>query len=340
MIILILINLVFIIFIYLRYYNFPKEIYYEEEKIDNLDSMTIGYISDNDFGNNCDLILAEIIDLNIKEYITIEYSKEKLNRTNYVIKQNIDAKAAGLSEADMLVINYLFKEKTEITKSELEEKLTNSFELYNIQYNELEKILEKQMLEQSIIDITKQKELKRNKKIYNRLSLILIITIGFLILFKVIDFSVIYVLMYLIEHITIVAMLSKASIYTIKGQMIKFNIDRYKMKIKNDRFLTQKNTMEEIVKNKKFAISLALHIKNDAKSIFIDDVITQNAINKSKKVALNATVLTIVVTIITFVLAFLVSKMAKDAIKWLFILYTITIACITDSIFAKGYKRK
>ena len=66
MIILILINVVIIIYIYLKYYKIPEDAKEENNEIENKDSIIIGYINDRGLVNNFDLLIAEIIELNIK----------------------------------------------------------------------------------------------------------------------------------------------------------------------------------------------------------------------------------------------------------------------------------
>lgn len=90
MLILIFINIVIIVWIYLKYYNLPKKENTTKEKIEEIDPIIIGCINDRGFNNNFDLLLSEIVNLNIKGYIKIEYDREDINAYNYTIKQNFD----------------------------------------------------------------------------------------------------------------------------------------------------------------------------------------------------------------------------------------------------------
>ena len=125
MIILVLINIIFIVCVYLKYYKFPKDI--DVDNIENEEPIIIGYVNDLNFNNNFDLILAEIIQLNIKEYIRINYNKNSIQKYDYIVSQNVDMASAKLSKYELMTLNFLFSNKMEITKQELEEKLNNIF---------------------------------------------------------------------------------------------------------------------------------------------------------------------------------------------------------------------
>ena len=77
MIILILINVVIIIYIYLKYYKISEEAKEENNEIEKMDSIIIGFINDRGLVNNFDLLIAEIIELNIKGYIEIDYDNTR-----------------------------------------------------------------------------------------------------------------------------------------------------------------------------------------------------------------------------------------------------------------------
>lgn len=337
MIILILINIVVIIYLYLKYYKFPKTIESSTEKIQNKDSIIIGYINDGGFNNNFDLILAEIIELNIKGYITIKYDKESIDKYNYTIKQNIDIGSDKLNKYEMLVLNFLFFNKTEITKTELEEKLNNTFRSYNIQFNEIAEILNKKLLEEKIIDGIKQKELGKKTKKYIRISIIIFFIVSILSTFGIIKNSLLYILLYLLEIIVLSIMLSRASIYTVNGQILKYNIDSYKIRLENEEFLTDGNTMQEIVLKKEFANSIALHINTQAKKAFIDDKITKDAIKIFKKTIINVLIGFIILILIGLIIAKITIMLPKGAIFWVYLILAISVACVADITL---YKKK
>ena len=68
MLILILINIIIIIWIYLKYYNSQTNKNITNQEITKMDSIIIGSINDKKTNNNFDLILSAIIDMNIKGF--------------------------------------------------------------------------------------------------------------------------------------------------------------------------------------------------------------------------------------------------------------------------------
>lgn len=333
MVILILINIVIIVYIYLKYYKLPKDIENTFENVENKDSIIIGYINDGGFNNNFDLTLAEIIELNIKGYIIIEY----IDKYNYTIKQNIDIGSDKLNKYELLILNFLFPNKMEITKSELEEKINNTFSSYNTQVNEIEKMLNKQLIEENIIDKFKQNELAKKTKKYIKISIILILLVSILTVFKVLGFSLLYMLIYILEKIISSIMLLKANIYTAKGQILKYNIDSYKIKLENKEFLTSKSTMENIVLKKEFANSIALHINTQAKNAFIDDKIIKEATKISIKTVINILIGFIILIILGLIIAIITKLLPKEAIFWVYLILAISVACVADVTL---YKKK
>ena len=337
MVILILVNIAIIIYIYLKYYRFPKNINNTTEKVEDIDSIIIGYINDRGFNNNFDLILAEIIELNIKGYIIIEYGKENINKYDYIIKQNITIESDKLNKYEILLLNFLFLKKTEITKAELEEKLKNTFYSYNIQFNEIKEVLNNRLIEQNIIDEVKQKNLTKKTKKYIIISIVLIILLGIVNVIKFSEISLMYMLMYILEKVVSTVLLLKASIYTTKGQILKYNIDKYKIELENKEFLTNKNTMEEIVLNKEFANSIALHIKTQAKKTFVDDKMIKDATKISKQIMFNIFSASVIILLIGLILAKIVLMVSPGAVVWIYIIMVIATACVADVTL---YKKK
>jgi len=326
MIILILIDIAIIVYIYSKYYKFPENIINTNEKIEDKDSIVIGYINDGGFNNNFDLILAQIIELNIKGYIIIEYSKE-----------NIDIGSNKINKYEMLVLNFLFSNKMEITKKELEEKLTNTFGSYNAQFNEVGEILNNYLLEQNIIDRVKQKELRRKTKKYIKLSIILILIVIILGAIGILKISLLYISMYILEKIVAILLLYKSSIYTIDGQILKYNIDSYKIKLQDKEFLNSKSTMEEILLKKEFANSIALHINTQAKKAFIDDRMLKDATKISKKTISDILICFIIMILLGVILYGISILLPPGGVFWFFIISAIAIACVVDITL---YKKK
>ena len=337
MVILILINIVIIVYIYLKYYKLPENIKNTVENIEDKDSIIIGYINDGGFSNNFDLILAEIIELNIKGYIIIKYNKENTDKYNYTIVQNIDINSDKLNKYEMLILNFLFPNKMEITKNELEEKLSNTFSSYNIQVNEIEEMLNKQLIEENIIDKIKQSKLAKKAKIYIKVSIVLILLVSILIGFRVLENSLLYMLIYILEKVISSVMLLKANIYTNKGQILKYNIDSYRIKLENQEFLTNKNTMEDIVLKKDFANSIALHINTGAKNAFIDDKITKEATKISMKTIINILIIFAILILVGLIIAIITNLLPKGAIFWVYLIFAISVACVADVTL---YKKK
>lgn len=335
MILLILINIAIIIYIFLQYYKFPKNINELNEKIEDIDSIIIGYIKDRGFNNNFDLILAEIIDLNIKDYIKIEYNKEDIDKYNYTIKQNVDIGSKKLNKYEMLTLNFLFSNNMEITKIELEEKLNDTFRLYNIQFNQIKEVLNNQLIEENIIDEVKQKKLAKQTKKYIKISIILIFLIGIINIFQDTEFALLYMSIYILEKVVSSVLLLKASVYTNTGQNLKYNIDNYKIKLENEEFLTNKNTMEEIVLKKEFANSIALHINTEAKKAFIDNQMTRNASNISKTTMINILIGALIILLLIIILSIIVLLVPTGVTVWLYIIFIIATACVADITLSK-----
>lgn len=335
MIILVLINIIFIVCVYLKYYKFPKDI--DVDNIENEESIVIGYVNDLNFNNNFDLILAEIIQLNIKGYIRINYNKDSIQKYDYIISQNVDIASAKLSKYELMTLNFLFSNKLELTKQELEEKLNNIYRLYNIQFNEVEKVLNKKIIEENIIDEKKQKRLNKTTKWCIKISILLVLIISILNAIGIVAFSRIYILLYIFEKIALCMLISKANAYTDKGKILKYNIEKYKIQLQEKEFLIEKNTMQDIVLNKEFADSIALHINTQAKEAFIDNKISKDTNKMYKK-----TIIIVLAIIISFFLAILIISrimmvLPKGVIIWIYIIMAISTACVADITLA--YKK-
>ena len=244
MLILIFINIIIIGYIYLKYYNIPKNVEKTKEEIEKMDPIIIGYIYDRGLSNNFDLMLAEIIDLNIKGYLEIEYD---INSNNYIIKQKFDIETDNVKKYELIILNFLFSEKTEISKKDLEEKLINTFNTYNVQYNSLKEVLQEELEKQFVIDKDKIDELNKISKIYKRTSIILIIMIFILKTFIFKQISLIYIAIYVLEKMIANILLLNASNYTDKGEILRNDIINYKTEIENQEYLIDKKTVSKIM---------------------------------------------------------------------------------------------
>lgn len=330
MLILIFINIFIIVWIYSKYYNYSKNENIEKNEIENIEPIITGCINDKGLNNNFDLILAEIINLNIKGYIKIEYDRNDINAYNYTIKQNIDMNSNDIKKYEIILLDFLFSKKMEITKKELEEKLINTFNSYNVQYNDLQKVLQKELIKENIIDENKKKELQKISKIYKKESMILIIVLLIIKIFLLKNISSLSILIYIAEKIISNILIIKASNYTEKGEKLKRYINEYKNELSTKEFLIDKKTMNEIIFEKEFANSLALHINTQAKRVFIDNQISKNATKNAKKVTLKFIILLILFIFIGIILQHATKSMTKDEIVWLYIMLTIIVAFSAD----------
>lgn len=340
MLILIFINIVIIVWIYLKYYNLPKKENTTKEKIEEIDPIIIGCINDRGFNNNFDLLLSEIVNLNIKGYIKIEYDREDINAYNYTIKQNFDMEVDDIKKYELIILNFIFSDKMEISKSELEEKLINTFNSYNVQYNDLQEVLQKELIKQYIIDEYKNRELKKVYKIYKRVSMLSIIILLMLKTFLFTKISLLSVLIYTLEKVISNLLLLKASNYTDKGEMLRNDIIAYKTEIEKQEFLVDEKTMNQIIIDKRFANSIALHINTQAKKIFIDDKMLQNATKNSKRVTFKIIIVLSVIALIGIILQKVTKSITKDGIIWLYIMLAIIIAFSADVTRMLGTSKK
>lgn len=340
MVILLLINIAIIIYVYLKYYRLPKNVEFTNDKIEDLDSMIIGYINDQGIDNNFDLLLSGIIELNIKGYIKIEYDKKETDKYNYIIKQNIDMGSDEINKYEILVLSFLFAKGPKITKLELEEKLKNTFNSYNVQYNEIRNVLNKEVIYQGIIDENKQKKYINETKKYIKISIISVIIVLILGALNVLDISLLYISMYILEKIVVAMLISKSSIYTKDGQNLKYSIDSYKICIENKEFLENKSSMQDIVLNKEFANSLALHINTEAKKAFIDDIMSENATKVSKKYILNILIVAIVLLLIGIIILKITKMLSVPGFFWVYLILAISGACVFDIAHSLGRGKK
>ena len=340
MLILILINIIIIIWIYLKYYNSQTNKNITNQEITKMDSIIIGSINDKKTNNNFDLILSAIIDMNIKGYLKIEYDENDINSQNYIIKPNFSVNLNTIKEHEIIMLNFLFPKNIEITKSELEEKLLNTFNSYNVQYNDLQKVIKNELLKDNIIDKQKDEELQQVFKIYKIESFIFIIILLIIKIFIFNKISSLSILFYILEKIIEYGLIAKASNYTFKGENLKNSINLYKEKIQNKEFLIDKKTMKEIILEKEFADSIALHINTQAKRIFIDDKITKNATKSVKKVFVKIIIILSIYFLVGFALQNLTKTLTKDGIIWLYILLTILVALSADITKMLGTPKK
>ena len=258
---------------------------------------------------------------------------------NYTIRQKIGLESNKLNNYEIHVLNYLFSKKTEITRNELEEKLKNTFKSYNIQYNDLKKIINKEIINQKVIDEEEKNRFIKNSKKYIKLSILIVICIIILGLFKVLDISLLYMAMYILEKIVIALLLLNVNIYTKYGQILKYNIDNYKYKLEKQEFLDNNIKMQEILLNKDFANSIALHIKTNAKEAFIDEKTLKEAKDTSKSAIKNLLIITSILVLIGIIIYKIMEFFPLEGLGWIFIIFSIIAAGVFDVAHALGNKK-
>lgn len=332
MIILVLINILIILYVYFEYYKPKEELKDKKQGIKNTDVAIIGYINDQGVSNNLDLLIAEIIELNIKGYIEIEYEKTGLGKYNYTIKQNIDISSDRLNDYETVVLNFLFPKKMEIKKSELEEKLKDTVKIYNVQFKEMEKALNKELIKQGIINEERQKDIAQKTKNNIKISIVLVIVLIILYMLHILN-GPLYLLIYILEKVIITALLIKTNSYTDKGQILKYDIINYKNENINQEFLSAQSKIEDIVKSKEFAISIALHMNTEAKITFIDYDITKKATRVAKITLISVVLALIIMFSIGLIISKITMEMSPIEMIGMYGLYAITGALIADITF-------
>lgn len=339
MLIIVLINIAIIIWIYLRYYHFSEDIINTKEKVKDIDPIVMGFINDRGFSNNYDLILSEIINLNIKKYIIIEYDKKDISKYSYTIKQNLYMEKEKIEKYDLILLDFLFSQKSELSRSEFEQKIKDAFGAYNVQYNQLQKVLQEKLIEQEIIDIEKKKELDKISKLHKKSSAALLIILIILKIFINIKVNLALLLIFVFEILISRLLILKASDYTYKGEIIRNNIFRYKNEIENKEFLIHKKEMNDILLEKEFADSIALHINTDAKQSFINNIF-ENSVNSVKKTFFNLFIITIIMILIAIMLKKITIALDRDGIVLLYSILAIIIASSADIVYALGKYKK
>lgn len=335
MIVLILFNIGIILWIYFSFYKEDKELEIFDENIEDIEPLEMGYINDRKLSNNFDLILAEIINLNIKGYLDIEYNGDKTYNDDYIIKQRLDNPNNNISNYELLILKFLFSKKTEISKDELE-KMIERFDSYDIRFNELEEGIENKLIKENVISKSKKEKIQNIKKVYKRISFLLIIILlilkiansqimssNYIVMYILQTISLNYIIIYILETIITYILILKADYYTNKGKNLKRQIINYKKQILNKEFLTDNKSMAEIVNEKEFANSLALHINTVAKDTFVYNKITDNIASKSKKVLLKVISVFLVILVTFFLLR--ETMVTVDATGKLLIFVTLII---------------
>jgi len=265
MIYLIILNFILIIWLYIKYIHIPHKANNLNEIIDKLDPALIGYI-DNENGNPIDWILAEVMELNRKKYITIEQIRIGVDKYYYKIRKNKEKDITELEKYELTAYRLLFDFCDEVTMEELEVgikqniiKARDAFvKGFSIRNEIEEKLEELEMFGPKI---------KKHLKIFGNLYSLITILIASLI--KNIEISMVAV--FLIQTLIIFLILKKSRGLTVFGRMVSKVVKQYKAQLEDNDLLKTKKLAHNIVLEKEYANAVALHIMNNAEEEFIND---------------------------------------------------------------------
>lgn len=298
MIFVIIINILLIIWIYKKYIYIPKIFDESSAQIDELDPALIGYIDDKN-GNSIDWILSEILDLNRKGYIKIEYVREDIDEYEYIMKKKDNIEISQLKKYELTAYRFLFSESDEISMSELEEKILRSMQAeidVNVKSFSIRNEIEEELIKQKIIDYSAKEILSILKKVYLMLILISICLIR--------NIQLSQGIILFIESIIVFFMMSKATPFTIKGKKLYSKIQRYKEGLEYNEILKEKKIMHNILFERIYADSIALHIMSEARKEFIHDELIQKNIKKGILNSTQATIVLIYIAVYSSLLYF------------------------------------
>lgn len=295
MIYLIIINIIFIIWLFRKYMYIPKQLK-ETSKFDirELDPALIGYIDDKD-GNSIDWILAEILDLNRKDYIDIDYIREDINEYDYVMRKKEDVDISQLEKYELTAYRLLFDHTDEITINELEEKVKISqskAEDSNIKGISIRNELESKLIELNIIDENSKNNLKLIKKLYIIITLIMI--------FMLKDRGIVQLAIFLIETIGVFYIFNQGVAFSETGKKLASEIKQYKRDLRNNTLLEERKIVHNILMEKEYINSIALHITSEARKEFIHDEL-QEVARKNAITSLGLIIYIIICIVIGFI---------------------------------------
>lgn len=271
MIFVIIINILLIIWIYKKYIYIPQVHDGSSEDIEKLDPALIGYIDDKN-GNSIDWILSEILDLNRKGYIEIEYVRKDIDEYEYIMRKKDNIEISQLKKYELTAYRFLFSESDEITMTELEEKILRSMQAeidVNVKSFSIRSEIEEELIKQHIIDYPAKEILSILKKVYMMLILIVICLVK--------NIELLQGIILFIESIIVFFMMSKAIPFTRKGKNLYSKIQHYKKELEYNEILKEKKIMHNILLERTYANSIALHIMSEARKEFIhDELIVRN----------------------------------------------------------------
>lgn len=237
------------------------------EFIEKLDSALIGYI-DNENGNTVDWLLAEILELNRKKYITIDYLKTGIDKYEYIIRKNKEMDIQNLEKYEMTAYRLLFDYCDELTMHELEERIKKDILKVrdtNVKGFSIKKEIEEKLIEIELLDY-------KSKKILHFIQIIyMLFAVIFIFYIKQIETYIATIVS--IQLLLIIFIAKKARPFTLFGKQIYTTIKKYKKTLKENDLLKDKKIIHNVLLEKEYSNAIALHLTEEAKKEFINDEI-------------------------------------------------------------------
>lgn len=296
MIYLIIVNIILIIWLYRKYIYMPNCVDENYRELEEMDSALIGYI-DNEDANSIDWILAEILELNRKDYVNIEYVKIDVDKYNYVIKRKKEKDISKLKKYELTAYRFLFDELDEVSIDYLEEKIKVSITKQRdtqVKSLSIRKEIEEELENQNIVN----KNLKAIQKIMQ--TAYVIITLVAILVTEGKQLLTSFLL--LIETIVILYILYDGRPFTKKGKELKSKVLKYKKSLDENELLKEKKIVHNMLLEKHYADAIALHIPTVAKEEFINDELQEKRVGKVMPI------IRILIYIVLYIIFFKINK--------------------------------
>jgi len=303
MIYLIIINIVFIFWIYKNYIYIPKKVNDNYVEVEEMDAALIGYI-ENENDNSIDWMLAEILELNRKDYIDIEYERTNINEYNYVMKKIEGKDISKLKKYELTAYRFLFgisDNKTDMNnieykmKASISESIAAEAKSFTIK-NELEEELENRKL------------INKNLKLIKNELQIIHILITLIVILVTKEKTLYLPIILFIQTIIISCMIYQGRPFTAKGKELYAKVIKYKKELENNELLKEKQIAHNQLLQKKYADAIALHIPIEAKKEFINNELEENKILNVINMICKTNIISIIINIIIFVIYLKIKK--------------------------------
>lgn len=293
MIYILLINIILIFWIYRKYVYIPKNIEQTIE-VQELEPALLSCIY-NENGNSLNWILAEILDLNRKDYIDIEYNKKDINQYEYVYSKKENVDVSKMKKYEIAAYRLLFDENrnNKITMDELENLVVKSKSKEkdaNVKSLSIKTEVIEELIKLGIIDEKSQKCLKMIKIIY-----LFLIIISVVLLIKA-QIDPIILTIFLIENITIFTIANNGRAFSSYGKKVYRKVKEYRNYLEENELLKDRELVYQIVSEKYYIDAVALHLTEQAQKEFINDEL------KAKQIKDVAVILILIILIILYVL--------------------------------------